>query len=112
MTKDDKEMRTIYLPKTLYTERKASGTALEATLLHWKMTFVFSGALGAITGLAGTVIGVLSLLRLLSNYHRVENFGTVLLVVAFPLLILAAHSVDKAHEAEKSITMDRTGWVR
>ncbi|MBK8466840.1 MAG: hypothetical protein IPL32_13505 [Chloracidobacterium sp.] len=87
-----------------------SGTALETTLLRWKMTFVFSSALGGITGLVGTVIGTLSLLRLLSDYHRVENFGTVLLVVAFPLLILAAHSIDKAHEAEKSMTMVRTGW--
>jgi len=93
-------------------ERKVSGTALEATLLCWKMTFVFSAALGGITGLVGTVIGTLSLLRLLSDYHQVDNFGTVFLVVAFPLLIFAAHSLDKAHSMERSITSDRTGWKK
>lgn len=111
-TKDDMEMRTIYLPGIIYKERKLSERTLETALMRWNWAFVFSAVLGGITGLAGTTIGMLSLLRLLSDHQKNDNFGTVLLVAAFPLLVFAAHCLDKAHETEKAIRKQRTGWYK
>lgn len=83
-----------------------SRTVLDVGRKRWRFALAFSSILGGTLFLSGTMLGFLSLLRLLHAYHRLENLGTVLIVVSFPLLGLAAHSLDKAHEAGKATRME------
>ena len=99
-------MRALTLPNTLYTEKKTmSRTALEASLENWKLTLVVGSVFGGICGLVGMILGLMSLLGFLNNYPLLNGAGTLLLVIAFPLIILAAHSLDKAYEIDKEITI-------
>ena len=91
-----------------------SRSALESSFARWKFVLLFSSLSGGICLLIGTTLGSMSLLRLLTNYPQVDNFGTILLACAFPLLILAAHSLDKAHDAETAMRLEycrRTGMI-
>lgn len=91
-----------------------SRTALETSLGRWKVVLMLSSLFGSICGLMGTTLGVMSLLRLLTDHRLLDIAGTVLLVVAFPLLVLAAHSLDKVSEADKAIRIEscrRTGLM-
>lgn len=91
-----------------------SRSALEANFARWKFTLLFSSLLGGICLLVGTTLGLLSLLGLLTNYPMLDNFGTAMLAVGFPLLVLAAHSLDKAHDAETATRIEyckRTGMI-
>ncbi len=83
-----------------------SRTALGTGLRRWKFILLFSSLTGSVCGLVGTTLGVMSLLKLLSDYRLLDDVGTALLVVAFPMLVLAAHSLDKAHEVETTIRME------
>ena len=108
-------MRELTLPNSLYMEeKKMSRTTLEASLQRWKFMFVASSICGGVCGLLGMTLGLMSLLRLLTSYKILDGLGTALLVVAFPLIVLAAHSLDKAYEADKAITIEncrRTGMT-
>ena len=91
-----------------------SRTALEARLERWKFMLLVSSVCGGVCGLVGMTLGLMSLLGLLNGYRLLDDLGTVLLVCAFPLIILAAHCLDKAYEADKAITYEyfrRTGMI-
>ena len=108
-------MRELTLPNSLYVEKKKmSRTALNASLDRWKRTLCVSAVLGGIWGVVGMTLGLLSLLGLLKVDGWLDDLGTVSLVVAFPLIILAAHSLDKAYEIDKAMTIEycrHTGMI-
>jgi hypothetical protein len=100
-------MNSVTLPNSLYkAKKKVTRKTLQTSLERWNVTFVFSSAFGAFCGFVGTILGTLSLLGLLQAYRSIDQLGTALLVAAFPLLILAAHSLDKAHEIDKAINIE------
>ena len=98
-------MRELTLPNSLYLKKakEMSRTTLELRLERWKRALIISIVLGGFFGIVGTMLGMLSLLGLLSSYRLLDQLGTAFLVVAFPLIVLAAHCLDKAHEVEKVI---------
>lgn len=78
------------------------------------MTLFISAVPGGFCGVAGVTLSTMSLVGLLSTHRRIDHIGTGLLIAAFPLIILAAHCLDKAHEVEKAITIEyckRTGMT-
>jgi hypothetical protein len=101
------KMSSVTLPNSLYKDKKkVTRKALQASIERWNVTLVFSSAFGTFCGLLGTILGTLSLFGLLQAYRSIDQLGIALLVAAFPLLILAAHSLDKAHEIDKAINIE------
>lgn len=91
---------------------KASVSKLAIGLRRWRLILIASAVSGGLSWIGGMAIGLLSLVGELNTHPRIDRFGTVLLVAAFPLIILAAHCLDRAHEVEKAITIEycrRTG---
>jgi hypothetical protein len=101
------KMSSVTLPNSLYkAKKKVTRKTLQASLERWNVTLVFSSAFGAFCGLLGTILGTLSLFGLLQAYRSIDQLGIALLVAAFPLMVLAAHSLDKAHEIDKTINIE------
>jgi hypothetical protein len=59
----------------------------------------------SVTGLFGLAIAGASLLHIISAEGRFSNIGVVLLMITFPLLILAAHFLDRIDDANHAIRM-------
>ena len=109
-------MRELTLPNSLYLKKakKMSRTALESSLERWKRALVISIVLGGFFGVVGMTLGMMSLLEMLGAYRFLDSLGTAFLVIAFPLVVFAAHCLDKAHEIEKVVATEycrRTGIV-
>ncbi len=107
-------MRTLTLQNTLYREKTISGTAIESGLQEWRSSFVVAATLGGLCGLTGLILSGLHLFGMSGSYHFVDNVGAGLLVMAFLLFSLAAHSLDRAREFETAIRIDRckrTGMI-
>lgn len=107
-------MGTIILQNRLYREKKTSATAIEPELQEWRSSFVISAALGGISGSLGLTLCVLAWFATSGSYHFLDNLGAGFLIAAFLTFSFAAHSLDKAREAETAIRIDRckrTGMI-
>lgn len=67
----------------------------------WTTGLCVSGVLGIAAGLIGIIFSLESLSGIAGSQMSVA--GTVLIAAMFPLLILAAHCLDKIGEAKKAI---------
>jgi len=77
-------------------------------LLHqrkrrWTTAFMISTALGTLAGGSGLGVNALFLVQLIQDQGPIRSLSTLLLVIAFPLLYLGAHCLDKADMAERAI---------
>jgi hypothetical protein len=66
----------------------------------WQGAFLLSGFLGIGSGIAGLIYSFESLSGFVDS--RLSIFGTILIAAMFPLLILAAHCLDKIGEANRA----------
>lgn len=69
----------------------------------WSAAFVTSATLGVLAGISGLCINALFLFNIAENKGALSLAGTWLLVVAFPLLFLSAHSLDRVDLVERMI---------
>ena len=69
----------------------------------WSAAFVTSATLGVLAGVSGLGINALFLFDIAENKGTLSLAGTWLLVVAFPLLFLSAHSLDRVDTVERMI---------
>jgi cytochrome c biogenesis protein CcdA len=70
---------------------------------RWALGLAVSCMAAFLTGLVGLVLGAISLLHLVPADRDWGIYGPVLLMVAFPLMILAAHCMDKIDEVNAVI---------
>ena len=70
---------------------------------RWGLGLAVSCLAAFLTGLVGLVLGAISLLHLVPADSNWGIYGPVLLIVAFPLMILAAHCMDKIDEVNAAI---------
>lgn len=67
-------------------------------LRRWTFTLYFSVIAGIIFAIAGLVLGAFSYLGLFADAETVNQFGNLIIIAAFPLMILGAHALDKINE--------------
>jgi hypothetical protein len=79
---------------------------LEMSLRRWTAGLLISAVLGGLTGLTGLGIGALSILGV-AHETSVVTLGTLSIALSFPLLILAAHCLDKVDACDKAIRLER-----
>jgi hypothetical protein len=70
---------------------------------RWALGLAVSCLAAFLTGLLGLALAAISLLHIIPTGGPSAILGPVLLVVAFPLLILAAHCMDKIDEVNRAI---------
>jgi hypothetical protein len=67
---------------------------------------LISATLGALAGVIGLGINALFLFHLAQNKGPIGSMGISLLVIAFPLMFLGAHCLDKEDAVERAIRLD------
>jgi 4-hydroxybenzoate polyprenyltransferase len=81
-------------------------TSLRRSLRHWTIGIFVSVGSAVFSTLSGLAIGAASLLGLVTQHSGLSVLGTLLIVAAFPLAIIAAHCMDKADEADRAIRLE------
>jgi hypothetical protein len=79
---------------------------MQQSLRRWNTGLFVSGALGAISGLIGLMIGFLTLIELFAPTTKVYTIGTVLIGASFILFGLAAHCLDRVDATDKAIRLE------
>src|SRR5215470_9211019 len=67
----------------------------------WVFNLLVSSILAAVTGVFGLAIASASLLHLISSRSVLGITGTALLALTFPLLVFAAHCLDRIDHANR-----------
>jgi len=92
------------LPRVLPSEKRQTNiSALCESRDRWLTGFFVSALAGVCSGIAGLIIGGLFLFGFLTQNKTLDRLETWMLILAFPLFIFAAHSLDKVAAAKKAI---------
>lgn len=86
--------------------RRQGNGSLSRRKRRWTVAFLISATLGAVAGVSGLGINTLFLLRLAQNNGPIGSISILLLVIAFPLLFLGAHCLDKVDAVERAIRLE------
>ena len=73
----------------------------------WSCAMMVSGVLGVFCGVTGLLINLMFLTGAAENKGEMGLLSVWLLVLAFPMLWLTSHCLDKADELDKRIRMQR-----
>ena len=72
---------------------------------RWTAVLLSSSVLAVLSGLAGITFSTVTWV-FQDTTKGVSELGTLLTVAFFPLLMIAAHSLDKIRDAEKSLRLE------
>jgi hypothetical protein len=97
-------MREMAFPHILSGERKTTDAfVFDKVRKRWMVVFFCAGISGAISGLLGLAVCGLFAFELVQETAFLGDLETGLMIAAFPLFALAAHSLDKADEIKKAL---------
>ncbi len=88
---------------TNFEDKSSSCTVLERSRRRWLVTFFFNTIVGAVMGGTGMMMSLLGSFRFFEVGIFLDRVDTTLIAAAFPIIVFAAHSLDKAEEAKKAI---------
>jgi len=96
-------MKTMTIPPAVKVMREESSeTAYRRLHRRWMTGLLVSSISAAVTGIFGLAFAVASLLHLISATGRLGLTGTILLAVTFPLVVFAAHCLDRVDDANRA----------
>ncbi|HMS39747.1 MAG TPA: hypothetical protein PKE69_05940 [Pyrinomonadaceae bacterium] len=99
-------MREVILAKILISKKEAE-SEFSKSRKRWMNALFASSIFGIVLGVTGFVISALSLFGFLAEKQNVSRLGTWLIVAVFPLMMFAAHCLDKIGNANKAIKNER-----
>jgi len=100
--KEMKEMKDLTIPfEAVSEETKPETAAVKNNRKGWLTALVFSSASGVAVGLSGLIISALNFFGMIEKTSVVSHVGTLLIVIAFPLVMFSAHAMDKIAEIDK-----------
>jgi hypothetical protein len=97
-------VKVIILPNNLFSE-PIDEEGLNKSVARWKAVLFISAACGVFSGVIGLVLSGLTLLGLSDYLSGVGHLGNWMVGAFFPLLILAAHALDKVQDAKKVLRL-------
>jgi len=100
------KMREVILPEVLILN-KQNVSAFAKSRKRWTSALFVSSIFGIILGFTGFVISGLSLFGFLAEKQNVSRIGTWLIIAVFPLMMFAAHCLDKIGAANKAERIER-----
>jgi hypothetical protein len=68
----------------------------------WLKCLLVSCIAAAVTGIFGLVLSAASMLGVISAANLLTSVGVVLLVVTFPILVFAAHCLDRIEDISRA----------
>lgn len=83
-----------------------SENKFRAARRRWLRCLLVSCIAGALTGLLGLLLSAASLLSVIPSRNLLTDVGVSLLVVTFPVLVFAAHCLDRVDDANREIRLD------
>jgi hypothetical protein len=97
-------MKEILLESPTVIDEAETGAAVadKKRLRRWKMTLFCSISAGILSALTGLLLGAISYLGLFDNANAVNQAGNLMIIAAFPLMMLGAHALDKINEIKFS----------
>ena len=84
-------------------ENAKSERTLSRDKRNWDLCLLVSLTSAAVTGIFGLVLSGAVLVELIPHEGMLSIFGSLLLAVSFPLLVLAAHCLDRIDEIKHAI---------
>lgn len=97
-----RNMKAMILQNNVFSaERRLKETSFRRSQKRWTAALFAGSMLGMVSGIVGLVISALNLCGVLSKSQGAGRLGTLLVVIAFPLLMLCAHAMDKLAEIGK-----------
>jgi hypothetical protein len=72
---------------------------------RWLKCLLTSCIAAAVTGIFGLVLSAASMLGVISAVNRLTSVGVILLVATFPILVFAAHCLDRIDDANREIRL-------
>jgi hypothetical protein len=90
----------------LYAMKDPTELSLEKAHSRWTIGLFLSATIGTLAGLLGLVINGLFLIGVMERTGKISLIATWLIVAAFPLLMLAAHCLDRADAARRSLRLE------
>ena len=95
-------MKEITIPfEAVSEETKPEIAAVKNNRQGWIAALVFSSASGVLVGLTGLIISALNFFGAIEKTSLLSRLGTLLIVIAFPLVMFSAHAMDKISEIDK-----------
>jgi hypothetical protein len=83
-----------------------STTPQKSSLRSWNAGLFLSAIFAVVSGIAGLAIAVLAMGSVIAPSTNLYTVGTVLIGASFILFGLAAHCLDKAHDADKAMRIE------
>jgi hypothetical protein len=100
-------VRVIILPNNLFNASGVDVERLARIEKRWRTLLFTSASLGVLFGVTGLTLGALSLLGLPDDSARFGQTGMWLVGAFIPLMLFAAHAMDKTQAARKAARMER-----
>jgi len=84
-------------------ETEENERSLSRQKRKWDVCLLVSSISAAVTGIFGLVLSAAVFVDLVPHDGMLSIFGSLLLAVSFPLLVLAAHCLDRIDEIKHAI---------
>ena len=81
---------------------KYSDSSYRRVHRKWVFYMLTTTITAVITGIFGLTLAIASLLRIIDSRSELGFIGTILLAVTFPLLVLAAHCLDRIEDVNRA----------
>ena len=103
-------MRSMTESTMAVTRAKTTEThKLARSVKLWSFAMMASGIIGVFCGVTGLMINVLFLFAIAENEGLMRLLSIWLLVLAFPMLWLTSHCLDRVDSLDRAIRLDRCG---
>ena len=99
-------MKVMVLPNNLIDEPTGEAR-LNKSISRWKAVLFICAGCGVFFGVIGLVLSGLTLVGLSDYLRGIGHLGTWMVAAFFPLLMLAAHALDKVNAARKILRLNK-----
>ena len=94
-------MKEISLHNSNLTKNEFAKSKTDSHIKRWLLILYFSGFGGIFIALTGLFLSGLAYFRFIEKSLNIHKTGTLLIVLAFPLIMIGAHALDKIGEIKR-----------
>jgi hypothetical protein len=111
-TRMERRGKNMEMTITTHAEMEAAITGSERQKRMWTAGAMASAVLAIFSGVTGLIFSAASLFGMVARDGRMSAGGTVLVAVAFPLMLLTGHCMDEISRAKHAIRVETNESIR